>query len=93
MMIEFDALTDHGNSGGPLFDASTGLVWGVVTLGIQSQTSEAVQNNLAIDTTSIHEFLMDANVPYHYKTGIQCWYTPALGEDCNVSSDDQSGQR
>jgi S1-C subfamily serine protease len=46
--IEYDAQTDHGNSGGPLYDVNTGEVYAVVTYGIASTSSLAVQNNLAI---------------------------------------------
>ena len=46
--IEYDAQTDHGNSGGPLYDVETGDVYAVVTYGIASNSSQAVQNNLAI---------------------------------------------
>jgi S1-C subfamily serine protease len=62
--IEFDAVTDHGNSGGPLFDGRTGIVYGVVTLVVQSQKSQAVQNNLAIDANSVGVFLSDLRLPY-----------------------------
>ena len=55
--LEFDAVADHGNSGGPMFDRTTGLVYGVVTLGIPSKTSPAVQNNLAISSNSVALFL------------------------------------
>jgi hypothetical protein len=65
-LVEFDAVADHGNSGGPLFDV-TGMVRGVVTLGIQSRTSKAVQNNLAIKGIVLHSFFVfEAKVPYHY---------------------------
>jgi hypothetical protein len=46
--VEYDAQTDHGNSGGPLYDVQTGEVYAVVTYGIASNSSQAVQNNLAI---------------------------------------------
>lgn len=65
-LVEFDALADHGNSGGPLFDV-TATVRGVVTLGIPSRTSNAVQNNLAITGIMLHNFFVfTAKVPYHY---------------------------
>lgn len=46
-LLEFDALSDHGNSGGPLFDVDSGLVYGIVTWGLPG-ASPAVQNNLAL---------------------------------------------
>ena len=61
--IEFDAKADHGNSGGPLFDAATGLVYGVVTLGVPSDTSPAVVNTLAIPAFDIHSALYIAGLP------------------------------
>jgi S1-C subfamily serine protease len=56
-IIEYDATTDHGNSGGPLFDPSTGIVYGVVTWGLQSSQSSAVQNNFAISMRDILPFV------------------------------------
>jgi S1-C subfamily serine protease len=68
-MIEFDALTDHGNSGGPLFEASTGLVRGVVTLAVPSVSSRAVQNNLAIAPFDIlHSFFILVQIPHNVCT-------------------------
>ena len=61
--LEFDALADHGNSGGPMFDEKSGDVYGVVTLGIQSKVSSAVQNNLAISAEVVSEFLEAAFLP------------------------------
>ena len=62
--MEFDALADHGNSGGPVFDRRTGNVYGAVDLGIQSKTSQSVQNNLAIDSNTLGWFLDQARLPY-----------------------------
>jgi S1-C subfamily serine protease len=64
--LEFDALTDHGNSGGPLFGVNSGNVYVVVTLGIPSHTSSRVQNNLAISSEVAQEFLAYSYVPYYY---------------------------
>jgi len=60
--IEHDAVTDHGNSGGPLFDPQTGVVYGIVTAFIPSQTARAVQNNLAIVVDQASAFLQNAGV-------------------------------
>jgi len=46
--IIYDAQTDHGNSGGPLFDKDTGDVYGVVTMvSHDPQSVPQVNNNLA----------------------------------------------
>jgi len=58
--IEHDALTDEGNSGGPLFDPRTALVYGVVTAFIPSETARAVQNNIAIMASRAKVFLQVA---------------------------------
>lgn len=52
--IQYDALTDHGNSGGPLFDPSSGTVFGIVQATVPGMTDPladtppSVYNNLAI---------------------------------------------
>ncbi len=52
--IQYDALTDHGNSGGPLFDPATGAVYGIVQATVPgmkdplADTPPSVYNNLAI---------------------------------------------
>lgn len=61
--IEYDAQTDHGNSGGPLFDPITGVVYGLVTLGIPSPASAAIQTNLAISALDLDAFLANARLP------------------------------
>lgn len=61
-LIEYDAQTDHGNSGGPLFDAATGEVYGVVTWGFQSPLSTAVQNNFAQPVTALNAFITSAGI-------------------------------
>lgn len=60
--IEFDATTDHGNSGGPLFDPATGVVYGIVTYGVQSDQSLAVQNNFAISMPTVMPFITSSKV-------------------------------
>jgi hypothetical protein len=59
--IEYDAQTDRGNSGGPLFDIDTGLVYGLVTW-VSTGTTGALQNNLAIAMLQTLAFLSHANV-------------------------------
>lgn len=56
-LMEFDAQVEHGNSGGPVFDPETGLVYGMVTLKIGTD-----QTNLAIRIPSLFEFLRNAGV-------------------------------
>jgi len=58
--IEYDAQTDHGNSGGPLYDVGSARVYGVVTYGIESESSLAVQNNLAIAITNASGLISQA---------------------------------
>ena len=62
--FEHDALIDHGNSGGPLFDRGTGIVLGVVTLGIDSKTSKTVRNNLAISGQTAGMFIFGTYLPH-----------------------------
>lgn len=55
--IQYDALTDSGNSGGPLFDPQTGEVFGVVQASLEGAPEykgmpSTIHNNLAI---SVHE--------------------------------------
>ncbi len=63
--IEYDAQTDRGNSGSPLFDMQTGVVYGMATI-MSTGTTGALQNNLAIPISSITTFLdnAQANVAY-----------------------------
>lgn len=62
--FEHDAVIDHGNSGGPLFDRGTGFVLGVVTLGIDSKTSKTVRNNLAISAQTAGMFIFGTYLPH-----------------------------
>ena len=55
-LIEYDAQTDHGNSGSPLFDAQNGTVYGLVTW-VNTGITHALQNNFAISTASLRGFL------------------------------------
>jgi len=52
--VQYDALTDQGNSGGPLFDAQTGAVYGVVD---ESVKGESVSNNLALSEVVLRRFV------------------------------------
>ena len=60
-LLEYDAATDHGNSGGPLFDAATGTVYGIVTW-LNTGESGAVQNNFAIPMVAVVPFLRNAHL-------------------------------
>jgi S1-C subfamily serine protease len=60
-MIEFDATTDHGNSGGPLFDPATGVVYGVVTF-IASGESQAVQGSFATSMQVLWPFIRQSKI-------------------------------
>jgi len=62
-ILEHDALTDHGNSGGPLFDRDTGIVYGVNSALVQSRTSNIV-NFIAFSTPYIIPLLDNARVAY-----------------------------
>ena len=58
--LEYDAQTDHGNSGSPLFDVETGQVYGLVT-AVNTGTTGALQNNIAIGSVSLEAFLQNAH--------------------------------
>ncbi len=65
--IQYDALTDNGNSGGPLFDPVTGDVFGVVQASVEGSRQyrdlpSSIHNNLAISTTEGWEFIARAPV-------------------------------
>jgi hypothetical protein len=55
-VIEYDAQTDLGNSGSPLFDMQTGVVYGLV-MGVNTGATGALQNNLAIAIGALKSFL------------------------------------
>ena len=59
-LIEYDAQTDRGNSGSPLFDLQTGVVYGLATL-VSTGTTGALQNNLAISVGGLSSFLNNAH--------------------------------
>jgi hypothetical protein len=58
-LIEYDAQTDRGNSGSPLFDVDSGNIYGMVTL-VDTGTTGALQNNIAIGATTLEPFLQNA---------------------------------
>lgn len=60
-MIEFDATTDHGNSGGPLFNPETGVVYGIVT-AIAPGESQAVQGSFATSLKVLWPFIERSKV-------------------------------
>ena len=62
--LEHDAVSDHGNSGGPLFDQESGVVYGINTAAVQSHTSTNVVNLLAVAITATFPFLGNAKVAY-----------------------------
>ena len=59
-LIEYDAQTDRGNSGSPLFDLQTGAVYGIATL-VNTGTTGALQNNLAVSIPALQTFLDNAH--------------------------------
>jgi serine protease Do len=61
--LEFDAQVEHGNSGGPVFDPDTGLVYGIVTLKVGSD-----QTNLAVSTSQLLTFIQNAHVSVNQST-------------------------
>jgi S1-C subfamily serine protease len=46
-LLQYDAQTDHGNSGSPLFDLDSGTVYGLVR-AVNTGETGALQNNFAI---------------------------------------------
>jgi hypothetical protein len=58
--VQYDALTDQGNSGGPLFDAKTGAVYGVVEESVKGQS---VSNNLALSEVVLRRFIASLDLP------------------------------
>src|ERR1019366_1632282 len=55
--IEFDAQSEPGNSGGPVFDSESGLVYGVVTYKLGDR-----ETNIAIATPDLITFIQNAGV-------------------------------
>jgi S1-C subfamily serine protease len=72
-LVEYDATTDHGNSGGPLFESKTGLVVGVVEGGV---STKVVNNNLAISATELHQFLIRSKISHEYWRQGRFWGVP-----------------
>jgi hypothetical protein len=66
--LEYDAQTDHGNSGSPLFDVNTGTVYGLVT-AVNTGETGALQNNFAIGTWALAPFLQNAHAMASYVNG------------------------
>ena len=66
--IEYDAQTDHGNSGSPIFDPSSGVVYGIATW-VSTGDTGAVQNNIAISSALLSEFIRNAHVNASFTNG------------------------
>lgn len=66
--LEYDAQTDHGNSGSPLFDVNTGTVYGLVT-AVNTGETGALQNNFAIGMPALAPFLQNAHAMASYVNG------------------------
>ncbi len=62
--LEHDALTDHGNSGGPLFDRDSGIVYGINSELIPSRTGSNIVNFIAFAIPYIMPFLDNARIAY-----------------------------
>ncbi len=56
--VQYDAQTEPGNSGGPLFDANTGAVFGIVVAKVKG----ANESNIAIAFPRLAKFLSNAGV-------------------------------
>lgn len=67
-LLQYDAQTDHGNSGSPLFDVDSGTVYGLVRGGGTGETG-ALQNNFAITIPMLIPFLQNAHAPVSYVNG------------------------
>ena len=67
-ILQYDAQTDHGNSGSPLFDVDSGTVYGLVRAGSTGETG-ALQNNFAITIPMLIPFLQNAHAPVSYVNG------------------------
>lgn len=58
-LLQYDAQTDLGNSGSPLFDIESGEVYGLVR-GVNTGATGALQNNIAIGSAALQSFLQNA---------------------------------
>lgn len=58
-LLQYDAQTDLGNSGSPLFDIESGEVDGLVT-AVNTGATGALQNNIAIGSIALQSFLQNA---------------------------------
>jgi hypothetical protein len=67
-VVEYDAQTDRGNSGSPLFDMQTGVVYALVT-AVDTGTTGALQNNLAISVPMLQTFLNNAHANVSFASG------------------------
>jgi hypothetical protein len=56
--LQYDAQTEPGNSGGPVFDADTGVVFAIVVAKLRSGN----ESNIAISDDRIMPFLLNAHV-------------------------------
>jgi hypothetical protein len=68
--IEYDAQTDHGNSGSPMFDLRTGIVYGLVRL-VSTGSTKALQNNFAISVPELASFLDNSHAGVAYSNSQQ----------------------
>ena len=68
--IEYDAQTDHGNSGSPMFDLRTGIVYGLVRL-VSTGSTKALQNNFAISVPELASFLDNSHAGVAYSSSQQ----------------------
>ena len=76
-LVEYDAQTDHGNSGSPLFDVQTGTVYGVV-MAVNTGTTGALQNNFAISTASLRGFLGNTHAEVSFSSPRTESLSPAI---------------
>jgi len=64
LAIQYNAETDHGNSGGPLYDPQTGVVYGVVVDELPGYSTEGAPSQLkynrAVPTTAGLTFITSA---------------------------------
>lgn len=75
--IQFDAQLEPGNSGGPLYDPESGIVYGVATLKFLPKISH--ESNGAISIDAMRDFLTNAHVAYSMElsSGASAQSTPS----------------